>query len=57
MTRFYRLVRLVIEPFVLRARRDRSKDVEILVLRHQLQVLQRQHAQDGGVLELAQVLY
>ena len=44
MARFYRLVRLVIELFVLRGRRDRSKDVEILVLRHQLQVLQRQHA-------------
>jgi putative transposase len=28
---------------VLRGRTDRSKDVEILVLRHQLAVLQRQH--------------
>lgn len=42
MARFYRLVRLVIDLLVLRARRDRSKDVENLVLRHQLAVLQRQ---------------
>ena len=42
MARFYRLVRLVIDLLVLRGRRDRSKDVEILVLRHQLAVLQRQ---------------
>jgi transposase InsO family protein len=40
--RFYRLVRLVLDLLVLRGRRDRSKDVEILVLRHQLAVLQRQ---------------
>jgi putative transposase len=40
---FYRLVRLVLDLLVLRGRRDRSKDVEILVLRHQLAVLQRQH--------------
>jgi putative transposase len=40
--RFYRLVRLVIDVLVLRGRRDRSKDAEILVLRHQLVVLQRQ---------------
>ncbi len=33
MARFYRLVRLVIDLLVLRGRRDRSKDVEILVLR------------------------
>ena len=39
---FYRLVRLVIDLLVLRGRGDRSKDVEILVLRHQLVVLQRQ---------------
>lgn len=44
MARFYRLVRLVLELFVLRGRTDRSKDVEILVLRHQLAVLQRQIA-------------
>ena len=44
MARFYRLVRLVIDLLVLRSRRDRSKDVEILVLRHQLAVLQRQIA-------------
>ncbi len=42
MARFYRLVRLVIDLWVLRGRRDRSKDVEILVLRHQLAVLRRQ---------------
>ena len=42
MARFYRLVRLVIDLLVLRGRTDRSKDVEILVLRHQLAVLQRQ---------------
>jgi putative transposase len=42
VARFYRLVRLVIDLLVLRSRRDRSKDVEILVLRHQLAVLQRQ---------------
>jgi transposase InsO family protein len=40
--RFYRLVRLVIDLLVLRGRCERSKDVEILVLRHQLAVLQRQ---------------
>jgi hypothetical protein len=39
VARFYRLVRLVIDLLVLRGRRDRSKDVEILVLRHQLAVL------------------
>jgi putative transposase len=42
VARFYRLVRLVIDLLVLRGRRDRSKDAEILVLRHQLAVLQRQ---------------
>jgi putative transposase len=42
VARFYRLVRLVIDLLVLRSRRDRSKDVEILVLRHQLAVLKRQ---------------
>ncbi len=42
MARFYRLVRLVLDLLVLRSRRDRSKDAEILVLRHQLAVLQRQ---------------
>jgi putative transposase len=42
VARFYRLVRLVIDLLVLRGRRDRSKDVEILVLRHQLAVLHRQ---------------
>ena len=42
MARFYRLVRLVVDLLVLRGRSDRSKDVEILVLRHQLAVLRRQ---------------
>jgi hypothetical protein len=42
VARFYGLVRLVIDLLVLRGRKDRSKDVEILVLRHQLAVLQRQ---------------
>jgi putative transposase len=42
VARFYRLVRLVIDLLVLGSRRDRSKDVEILVLRHQLAVLKRQ---------------
>ena len=42
MARVYRLVRLVLELLVLRVRTGRSKDVEILVLRHQLTVLQRQ---------------
>jgi hypothetical protein len=44
VARFYRLVRLVIDLLVLRGRVDRSKDVEILVLRHQLAVLRRQIA-------------
>jgi putative transposase len=42
VARFYRLVRLVIELLVLRGRNDRSKDVEVLMLRHQLAVLHRQ---------------
>jgi putative transposase len=42
VARFYRLVRLVLDLLVLHGRRDCSKDVEILVLRHQLAVLQRQ---------------
>src|SRR5689334_25052739 len=44
VARFYRLVRLVIDLLVLRGRTNRSKDMEILVLRHQLAVLQRQSA-------------
>jgi hypothetical protein len=42
VARFYRLIPLVIELLVLRSRTDRSKDVEIVVLRHQLAVLKRQ---------------
>ena len=42
MVRFYRLIRLVIDILVFRSRTDRSKDVEILVLRHHLRVLRRQ---------------
>ena len=38
----YRLARLIVDLLVLRGRRDRSKDAEILVLRHQLGVLRRQ---------------
>jgi hypothetical protein len=42
VARFYRLVRLVIDLLVLRGRRERSKDPEMLVLRHQLAVRHRQ---------------
>jgi putative transposase len=42
MARFYRLVRLVLDLLVVRGRIDRSKDAEILILRHQLTVLRRQ---------------
>ena len=42
MARFCRLVSLVLDLLVLRGKRDRSKDVEILVLRHELAVLHRQ---------------
>jgi hypothetical protein len=38
----YRLVRVVLDLLVLRGRQDRSKDAEILALRHQLAVLHRQ---------------
>ena len=41
---WYRLARLIVDLLVLRSRRDRSKDAEILVLRHQLNVLHRQVA-------------
>ena len=39
---FYRLLRLIFDLLILRGRRERSKDAEIPVLRHQLAVLQRQ---------------
>jgi putative transposase len=39
---WYRLARLIVDLLILRCRRDRSKDAEILVLRHQLNVLHRQ---------------
>jgi hypothetical protein len=39
---WYRLARLIVDLLVLRCRRDRSKDAEILVLRQQLAVLHRQ---------------
>ena len=42
MARFYELVRFVVDVLVVRGRSDRSKDIEILVLRHQLTVLRRQ---------------
>jgi hypothetical protein len=38
----YWAVRRLLELFVLMARDERSKDIEILVLRHELQVLRRQ---------------
>lgn len=38
----YRLLCLIVDLLVLRGRRDRSKDAEILVLRHQVTVLSRQ---------------
>ena len=41
MARFYHLVHLVVDVLLLRGRSDRSKDIEILVLRHQLSVLPR----------------
>jgi hypothetical protein len=41
VARFYRLVRLVLDLLVLRERTNRSKDAELLVLRHQLVVLPR----------------
>jgi transposase InsO family protein len=39
----YRMFCGIVELLVLRGRRERSKDVEILVLRHQLAVLRRQN--------------
>jgi hypothetical protein len=38
----YLLARRLVELLVLRARTDASKDVEVLVLRHELSVLRRQ---------------
>jgi hypothetical protein len=40
----YWLLRRLLELFVLRMRSERAKEIEILVLRHQLQVLERQVA-------------
>jgi len=40
----YLLVRRLVELLVLRGRSDASKDVEILVLRHQFSVLRLSHA-------------
>lgn len=38
----YLLARRLVELLVLRARTDTSKDIELLVLRHELRVLHRQ---------------
>lgn len=43
MSFVYRMFCQIVELLVLRGRRERSKDVEILLLRHQLAVLRRQH--------------
>jgi hypothetical protein len=48
VARFYRLVRLVIDLVVLRGRRDRSKDAEMVVLRHQLAVPRRNRAAENS---------
>jgi hypothetical protein len=51
----YLLARRLFELLVLRARSDASKDVEILVLRHELSVLRRQVARPrplGGILRV-----
>jgi hypothetical protein len=42
LARFYRFIRLVLDLLVLRGQQDRSKAVEIIVLRHQITVLERQ---------------
>ncbi len=39
------LLSLLLDLFVVRRRSERHKDLQILLLRHQLQVLQRQHPQ------------
>jgi hypothetical protein len=41
---FYWLLRRLLELLVLRRRSEREKEIEILLLRHQLQVLERQVA-------------
>jgi len=44
----YLMARRLIELLVLRARTDASKDVEILVLRHEVSVLRRPSATAPG---------
>jgi putative transposase len=41
---FYWLLRRLLELLVLRRRSEREKEIEILLLRHQLRVLERQVA-------------
>jgi putative transposase len=41
---FYWMLRRLLELLALRCRSERSKEIEILVLRHQLHVLERQVA-------------
>src|SRR5436190_16191840 len=44
---FYWSLRRVLELLVLRRRSEREKEIEILLLRHQLHVLERQVARPG----------